>query len=70
MAGLAIVGFINAVQKQFPQVAGLIGVGLAIVMGAVIGYFNYFGVEGIQNGILIGLASSGVYKLATKVGGN
>ena len=65
-----VVGIINAVQKQFPQVAGIIGIGLSVVIGVVLGYFNYLGVNGIESGIIVGLASSGAYKLATKIGGN
>ena len=67
--GAAIIGLINAVRSQFPKVAGLYAIGLAVVLGAVAGYFNLFGVSGLESGIMVGLASSGAYKLATRMGG-
>ena len=66
--GAAIVGLINLVQKQYPKVSGLYGVVLAVVLGAAAGYFGLQGLT-VETGILAGLGSSGLYKLATKVGG-
>ena len=66
----AIIGLINAVQRQFPQVAGLIAIGVSVVVGIVLEYFNYLGVSGVENGVLVGLSASGVYTVAKKVGGN
>ena len=66
----AIIGLINAVQRQFPQVAGLIAIGVSVIVGVVLGYFNYLGVSGVENGVLVGLSASGVYTVAKKVGGN
>jgi len=66
----AIIGIINAIQRQVPQVTGLIGIGLSVILGIVLGYFNYLGVSGIENGILTGLGASGVYTVAKKIGGN
>ena len=65
----AIIGVINAITKQFPQVHGLVGIVVSVLLGAVLGFFNYLGVEGIEMGILVGLSASGVYKVAQKVGG-
>ena len=70
VAGSAIIGLINAVQRQFPQVTGLVAIGLSVVLGAALGYLNYFGVSGIENGVLLGLSASGVYTVAKKIGGN
>ena len=69
IAGSAIIGIINAIQKQFPKVAGLGGILLAVVLGGLAGYFQVGGVDTVQNGVIVGLASSGVFKLATKIGG-
>ena len=66
----AIIGIINAVQRQFPQVTGLIGIGVSILLGIALGYFNYLGVNGVENGILTGLSASGVYTVSKKIGGN
>ena len=51
VVGGAIVGLINAIQLQFPQVKGLIGVGIALVLGIVVGVFGLFGmtIESITN---------------------
>lgn len=68
IVGSAIVGIINAIQMQFPQVKGLIGVGIALLLGVVVGWFHLFGLT-IEQGILVALASSGVYKVASKMGG-
>ena len=70
IAVTAIIGFVGAVQKQFPQVVGLIGVGLSVLAGALLGYFNYLGVNGIEQGILAGLSASGLYVVAKRAGGN
>ena len=65
----SIIGLIDAVKRQYPQVSGLIGIGLSVLLGIVLGYFNYLGVHGIEEGLLIGLSASGVYTVAKKVGG-
>lgn len=70
VATTAIIGLINAVKAQFPQVTGLIGVGLSVVLGVVLGFFNYLGVNGLENGILVGLSASGLYTVAKRIGGN
>lgn len=64
LAGGAIIGVINAVQMQFPKVKGVIALLLAIVLGVLLGYLKYFGVDSIEDGLVIALASSGVYKLS------
>lgn len=64
-----IIGIINAAKTQLPQITGLVGIGLSIVIGVVLGYLNLLGVSGIENGLLAGLAASGVYTVAKRVGG-
>ena len=68
LAGAAIIGLINTVQIQFPQVRGLYGVGLALLLGVVAGYLGLFGLT-VESGVVTALASSGVFKLAGKIGG-
>ena len=65
-----IIGIINAAKTQFPQVTGIVGVGVSVVLGIVLGYFNLLGVSGIENGLLAGLFASGVYTVAKRAGGN
>ncbi len=68
-AGATILGIVNAVQMQFPQVKGVYALGLAVLLGAFMGYSNFL-VPDIQAGVIAALASSGIYKLATRAGGN
>jgi hypothetical protein len=69
MAGSAIIAIVNAIQMQFPQVKGLWGILIAILLGLGMGYMHLFGVSGLDQGLIIALASSGVYKVASKAGG-
>lgn len=69
IVGGAIIGFINAIQIQFPQTKGLISIGIAAALGIVAGAFSLFGLN-IETGLITGLSSVGVYKVATKAGGN
>ena len=41
----------------------------ALLFGVIFGYLKFFGIDGIEQGLLIALASSGFYKLSTKIGG-
>lgn len=66
----AIVGVGNAIKTQFPKVEGIIGIIISIILGLALGFFNLLGVNGIENGLLIGLGASGVYTLAKRTGGN
>ena len=66
-AGGAIIGIVNAVQMKFPQVTGIWAFLLALVLGITGGYFQVLGLD-LNSGITTALASSGVYKVASKVG--
>ena len=70
IASTVIIGIIDAVKRQFPKVTGLYGIALSIILGIVAGYFQFAGVNSIENGILVGLSAAGIYKVASKVGGN
>lgn len=65
-----IIGIGNAVKTQFPQVSGLYGVILSVVLGLIAGYFNILEVASLEAGLLIGLAASGTYTVVKRVGGN
>ena len=62
----AIIGIINAIQKQFPQVTGILAIGLAIVLG-VASSFVPVDHPAVQ-GALVALASSGVFKIGQVIG--
>jgi hypothetical protein len=64
-----LIGLVNAVQKTFPKVTGIYGVLLAVFLGVLAGFFNFFGMT-IELGLIAGFASSGVYKLGQVVSGS
>lgn len=67
--GASIIGFINAAKVQFPKLTGIYAIAVALILGVAAGYFNVGGVNGVEQGLLIGLASSGIYTVAKRVGG-
>ena len=69
MAVTLIVGFVNVVQMTFPQVKGLWAFLIALGMGLLMGYLNWFGVKGLEMGVLYAFASSGIFKLTKNTGG-
>jgi len=64
-----IVGIVNMVQLQFPNVKGIYGLLLGVGLGLVAGFLHVFGLTP-ELGLAAGFAGSGVYKIATKAGGN
>ena len=65
----AIIGLINGIKllenpdkKSFYYFLG------AVLTGLVFGYFKVFGLT-VETGIIAGLSSSGLYKIASRVGG-
>jgi len=66
----AIIGFINGLKLlENPDKRPFYYFLVAIVLGIVFGVFHIFGVSGVEEGLLVALASSGFYKLSTKIGG-
>jgi len=64
-----IIGIVNTIQMQFPKVTGIYGVIVGCAIGLIGGFFGLYGLT-IELGLTAGFASSGIYKLATKAGGN
>jgi len=69
VAGAVIVGIVNGVQLGFPQVKGFVSFIISLVLGVLFGLTHLFGLPGIEAGIIVSLASSGLYKVAQQVGG-
>lgn len=65
---LAVIGIINGIQKQFPQVTGVYAWIVAIILGGASAFIPEN--SPIVQGALLALAGSGVYKLSQKVSGN
>ena len=73
VAAAALIGIINGIKLLETNVRSFAYFVAALALGVLIGYFGLFGlpsgVEGIETGVMLGLASSGLYKVATKFGG-
>ncbi len=63
------IGIVNGVQLLSPKVKGFISFAIAMVLGIVFGFLHWFGLSGVEVGIVAGLASSGLFKLTQNVGG-
>lgn len=69
MAVGLLIGLVNVIKMQFPEVKGFWAFLIALLGGILMGYLNWYGVKGLEQGVLIAFVSSGVYKVADKVGG-
>jgi hypothetical protein len=70
MAGFVIIGLVNgigfAVDRNWKAFVFFM---TAVVAGGVFGFLRWFGLPGIEIGLAVGISSSGVYKVAQKLGG-
>lgn len=66
--GAAIIGAVNVLNIAFPNMTSLQRVVAALVIGGVFPYLPDLGP--VVKGVELALATSGVYKLTQKVGGN
>lgn len=71
MAGFVIIGLVNGIQFAFNRDwKAFTFFIVALISGAVFGYLKWFGLPSMEFGLAIGISSSGVYKVAQKIGGN
>ena len=66
-AGATIIGLINVIKMQFPEIKGIYAIGIALVLGILMGWFGFL-VADVQGGIIAALISSGIYKLSQNMG--
>lgn len=70
MAGFVVIGLVNGIQfainKQWDRFAMFVA---AVASGTIFGFLQWFGLPSIEVGLAIGISSSGVYKIAQKLGG-
>ena len=63
LGSFVVIGFVNgvnfALEKQWPS---FIRFFIAVLAGTAIGALGWFGLPGIEMGLALGIASSGVYK--------
>jgi NO-binding membrane sensor protein with MHYT domain len=65
----AIIGIINGVRLvREPDKTGFFLFLGAVIVGLVFGYMHWFGLTGLEMGLVAALASSGLYRVAEKVG--
>lgn len=66
-----LIGVVNvaklAISKNYNS---LVLAGVAILAGLLFGFLRWFGIPSPEIGLAIALASSGVYEVAQRVGGN
>lgn len=69
VAGAAIIGIVNGVQLLSPKIVGFYSFLLSLGLGVIFGMFHVFGLT-LETGIVVALSSSGLYKVAQKMGGS
>ena len=70
MAGFVLIGLVNGIQFAVDKVwKSFIMFMTAVIAGGVFGYLGWFGLPSIEIGLAVGISSSGVYKIAQKLGG-
>lgn len=68
VAPIAIIGFVNGLRLFQSDKAGFVYFLIGVAGGLVAGYLNWFGLVGLEQGFLAGLASSGFYRAVQVVG--
>lgn len=70
MAAFVLIGLVNGVQFALDKNwASFVRFLIAVIAGGLFGYLKWFGLPGIEIGLAVGISSSGVYKVAQKLGG-
>lgn len=70
MASFVLIGLVNGVQFAFDKNwRGFALFLIATLAGTFFGFLGWFGIPSPEMGFSLGIASSGVYKVAQKLGG-
>jgi hydrogenase/urease accessory protein HupE len=70
MAAFVLIGLVNGVQlANSKQWSSFILFLTAVIAGLVFGYLHWFSLPNMEIGLAVGISSSGVYKVAQKLGG-
>lgn len=71
LAAFVLIGLVNGVQFATNREWKSFGLFCtAIIAGTVFGAIGWFGLPSAEIGLAVGVSSSGVYKVAQKLGGN
>jgi hydrogenase/urease accessory protein HupE len=69
LAGFVLIGLVNGIQfATNKEWKSLILFLTAVVAGTIFGAIGWFGLPNAEMGLAVGLASSGVFKTASKIG--
>ncbi len=70
MGGFVIIGLVNGIQflvdKDFKSFIKFM---TAVLAGGVFGFLQWFAIPSLEIGLALGVSSSGIYKVASKIGG-
>lgn len=70
MAASTLIGFVNGVKLAVDRNwRSFVFFMTAVIGGAVFGYLQWFGLPSAEIGLALGIASSGTYEVAQRVGG-
>lgn len=70
MAAFVLIGLVNGVQFAINRDWRAFGLFMtAVVAGTAFGFLKWFGLPSAEVGLAVGISSSGVYKVAQKIGG-
>ncbi len=70
MAGFVIIGLVNGIQLALNRDWKSFALFLtAVLSAAIFGYLKWFGLPSVEVGLAVGISSSGIYKIASKIGG-
>lgn len=66
----AIIGLVNGLRLlKAKDIWGFAFFVCALIAGLLFGYWHWFGLPGLQAGLVAGLISSGFYRVGEKIGG-
>lgn len=69
VAGTMLIGLVNVAQMVIDRKwNSFIKAMTAVIAGGVFGYLKFFGLPSIEIGIMVGLSSSGIFKVAQVLG--
>lgn len=69
MASFVIIGFVNGIQFALDRNWRSFALFLtAVISAAIFGALKWFGLPSVEAGLAVGISSSGVYKVAQKIG--
>lgn len=70
LAATTLIGFVNGVKLAVNREwRGFALFATAVVGGTVLGYLHWLGLPSAEMGFALGVASSGTYELAQRIGG-